>query len=43
MKTSFKNSFVHCIDKTVLFLDIINHKSIKMKKYLIIALAMTTL
>ena len=43
MKTSFKNSFVHCIDKTVLFLDIINHKSIKMKKYLIIAVAMTTL
>ena len=30
MSRSFKNSFVYCIDK----LDIINHKSIKMKKIL---------
>ena len=43
MKTSFKNSFVYCIDKLVLCLNIINQKSINMKKYLIIALAMTTL
>ena len=35
MKTSFKNSFVYCIDK----LNIINHKSIKMKKILCLFIA----
>ena len=35
MSRSFKNSFVYCIDK----LDIINHKSIKMKKILCLFIA----
>ena len=35
MKTSFKYSFVYCIDK----LNIINHKSIKMKKILCLFIA----
>ena len=35
MKISSKNSFVYCIDK----LDIINHKSIKMKKILCLFIA----
>ena len=39
MKTSFKNSFVYCIDK----LNIIDHKSIKMKKILCLFIVATIL